>query len=155
MKRVLGWLLMVGGGLLVLVGIAAIPLLAEVVGHARICGANDDSVEAALTPIDILDAAPAGAVPVGERDHSCTDPDDHHASISRAYRLPGQNGSRGQTESFYRDLALRNGWKLLSVEDAGGGPRCVVREADGAEVVLDVSFTSDTSYEVSASTWPC
>ncbi|MEV4174251.1 hypothetical protein [Nonomuraea sp. NPDC049709] len=154
MKRVVRWILIVGLGLTVLIGIASIPLLSDVWEHRRVCEANFDSVESALVLFDILDTAPAGTAPEGERDRSCTDPDDHHASISRSYRLLGQTVSRQVVEGFYRDLALSKGWKSHSFQ----GPSCMVMEVEGTEIGLDVWFdpeSDDSSYTVSASTWPC
>ncbi|MFF5249152.1 hypothetical protein ACFY3V_33155 [Streptosporangium sp. NPDC000095] len=159
MKRVLGWLLMAVAVFLVMAGLAAAPLIFGIGEHRRACGRYYDSIEAALAPFDILDAAPAGVTSDGERDRDCTDTDDHHATISRFYRTSGQHGSRENIESFYRDLALRNGWKLSSGGDPAAEPRCVVKEEPmGAEVSLEVWFdpeSKDTSYIVSASTWPC
>ncbi|MFC4006698.1 hypothetical protein ACFOY2_05665 [Nonomuraea purpurea] len=158
MKRVFGWVFIVVASLLALAGLAATPLLSEAWEHGRICEENFDSIETALTSFNVLDAAPADATPNGERDRSCTDTDDHHASISRSYRPAGQHGSREHVESFYRDLALHNGWELLSVGHSADGPTCMVKEVDGTEVHLEVWFdpeSEDTSYMVSASTWPC
>ncbi|MEU6791893.1 hypothetical protein ABZ907_09365 [Nonomuraea wenchangensis] len=154
MKRVFRWGLTVAASLLVVAGLAVMPLLSESREHERICEENFDRIETALASFDVLDAAPAGAAPDGDPDRSCTDTDDHHATISRSYRSTGRHGSREHVESFYRELALRHGWRLLPVGDSA----CVAREVDGAEVSLEVSSdlrSEDASYVVSASTWPC
>ncbi|MEU6710063.1 hypothetical protein ABZ897_01175 [Nonomuraea sp. NPDC046802] len=158
MKRVFGWVLRVVASLFALAGLAAMPLLSESWEHWRICEENFDGIETALASFDVLDAAPVDAIPNGERDHSCTDTDDHHASISRSYRPTGQHSSREHVESFYRDLALRNGWEPLSVGHSADGPTCVVKEVDDAEVRLEVWFdpeSENTAYIVSVTTWPC
>ncbi|MCA2188660.1 hypothetical protein [Nonomuraea cavernae] len=157
MKRVLGCSLVAVAGLLVVAGLAAGPLISELWEHRRVCSKNYDSVEAALASFDVLDAAPTGAAPTGERDRGCTDTDDHHATISRSYRLPGQHGSPKDVESFYQDLALRNDWTLLPTEGSADEPRCMVKEVEGAEVSLNLWFDpeSEDTFEVSASTWPC
>ncbi|MER5644857.1 hypothetical protein [Streptosporangium sp. NPDC002524] len=163
LKRVLGWVLLVVAIFMVFAGLAAVPLISDVWEHRRVCGENYESIEAALTPSDLLEAAPAGAVPDEERDRDCTDTDDHHATISRFYHFSRQNGSREDIDSFYRDLALRNGWKLSPGEGPTGEVRCVAKESEGAEINFEVSFGSepedtsseDTSYIVRASTWPC
>ncbi|WP_219470352.1 hypothetical protein [Nonomuraea rhizosphaerae] len=133
-------------------GAVAAPLLLEIKEHRSICGAQYDSVEAALTSFDVLDAAPAGAVAAGGRDRDCGDTDDHHATISRSYRTPRQDGSPGGIESFYRNLALRNGWRLLPAQG-----ECVVKDVENTQVnlVVWVDPQRRDTYEVSASTWPC
>ncbi|GAA2205563.1 hypothetical protein GCM10009850_010210 [Nonomuraea monospora] len=154
MKRVFSWVLVAVASLLALAGIAVVPLLSESWEHETVCEKNFDRIETALASFDVLATAPAGTTPDGERDRSCTDTDDHHASISRSYRPAGEHSSRKDIESFYRDLALRNGWKPLSADE----PTCMAREVDGAEVGLEVWFdpeSKDTSYAVIASTWPC
>ncbi|MGP4104965.1 hypothetical protein [Nonomuraea sp. KM90] len=154
MKKVVRWILVVGVGLLVLIGVALLPLLSDVWEHRRICEANYESVETALVSFNILDTAPAGIEPEGERDRSCTDTDDHHATISRSYRLSGQADSQRVVEDFYRGLALGKGWKPYSIAES----TCMVMEVDGTEISLDVWFDPEsdgTSYTVSASTWPC
>ncbi|MEU7458085.1 hypothetical protein [Streptosporangium roseum] len=152
MKRVLGCLLMVVVSFLVVAGLAAAPLISEIWEHRRVCGEYYDNIEAALASFDVLDAAP-----VGEPDRSCTDTDDHHATISRSYRLPGQHGSPKDIGSLYRDLALRNGWKLLHPGGSTDEPGCMVKEVEGAEVSIEVWSHPDSedTYEVSATTWPC
>ncbi|MEU8380241.1 hypothetical protein [Streptosporangium sp. NPDC048865] len=158
MRRVLRGLLTVAACLTVVAGIAALPLISEIWEHRRVCAANYDSIEAALTPFDLLDAAPAGATSDGERGHECGDTDDHHATVSRHHRPPERYGSREDIESFYRDLALRNGWRLPSDEESAGGSGCVVKEAGNAGINFEVRFAPDSedgSYIVSASTWPC
>lgn len=157
MKRVLRWLLMVAVAFLVVAGIAAAPLISEIWEHRRICDELYDRVEAALTPLDVLDAAPTGAVPVGERDHECGDTDDHYPTISRSYRPPEQHSSSKAIESFYRDLAQRNGWKITPAEHSTKELGCIVKEVEGTEITLDVWFSPEPkgTYIVSASTWPC
>ncbi|MFF5210301.1 hypothetical protein [Streptosporangium sp. NPDC000396] len=156
MKRALGCSLMVVASFLAVAGLVAAPLIGGSGEHRRVCGENYDRIEAALASFDALNAIPAG-----KPDRSCTDTDDHHATISRSYYLPEQHGSPKDVGSLYRDLALRNGWKLLptegSTEGSAGEPRCMVKEVEGVEVNLEVwsASKSKDTYEVSASTWPC
>ncbi|MGR6918961.1 hypothetical protein ACU635_32340 [[Actinomadura] parvosata] len=154
MNKVLKRSLTTAAVVLVLGGAAASPFLAESVEHERVCGSLFGSVDAALESFDVLGAAPAGAVAQGGRERSCTDTDDHHASVGRSYRLASGQGSPGQVESFYHDLAVRHGWRPIP---GGGDDGCVVKEAGGAEVSLNVRFDPEAAgvYAVSASTWPC
>ncbi|MER6175306.1 hypothetical protein [Streptosporangium sp. NPDC001681] len=152
MKRVLGCSLMVVASFLVVAGLAAVPLISEIWEHRRVCGEHYDSIETALASLDALNA-----VPDGEPYRSCTDTDDHHATIHRFYRLLEKHGSPKNIESLYRDFALRNGWKLLPAEGSADEPRCMVKEVEGAEVSLEVEFNPELEgiYGVIASTWPC
>lgn len=156
MKRMLSCSLMVVASSLVVAGLAA-PLISGGWEHRRACDENYDRVESALTSFDVPDATPAGVALDGERDRECPDTDDHHATVGRSYRLSGQHSSPKDIESFYRDLALRNGWKLLPTEGSADKRRCMVKEVKDAEVSLEVRFDpdSDDTFEVSASTWPC
>ncbi len=152
MKRVLGCSLMVVASSLVVAGLAAAPLISDISEHRRICGEHYDSVKAALASFDVPDATPAG-----ERDLGCSDTDDHHATIGRSYRHLGRHGSPKDIESFYRDLARRNGWELLPAGGSADEPRCMVKEIKSAEVSLGVWFDPESAdtLEVTASTWPC
>ncbi|WP_141703534.1 hypothetical protein [Planobispora rosea] len=153
MKRVLGCLLMVVAGAVVLGTIPALVIFGEAWEHRSVCNAQYETIEAAMKSVNLLDATPPGAVPDQELYRSCTDPDDHHATISRYYSLTGQHRSPEDIQSFYRDLALLNGWELVSAGDPDDEPSCILK----GTLNFEVSFPSELkdTYSVSVSTWPC
>ncbi|WP_189244177.1 hypothetical protein [Planobispora rosea] len=152
MKKALGCLLVVVAGVVVWGTIPVLVIFGDAWEHRSVCDAQYEAVEAALKPVNLLDAAPPGAIPGQELYRSCDDPDDHHAMISRFYSLSGQSRSPEDIQSFYRDLALFNGWEFTSAGDPGDEPSCILK----GNINFEVSFDSESdSYIVSASTWPC
>ncbi|MFI6814726.1 hypothetical protein ACIBG7_20100 [Nonomuraea sp. NPDC050328] len=149
LSSILRWVLAAVGCVAFALGFATLALLSPWGwNHRGVCETNFESVEAALAPFDLLRAAPPGAIPLGSPGRSC---DDHHAAVSRTYLPP--NGSRAGVEAFYQCLAARHGWQPHPHD-----PECMVKEVDGTEVEFDVWFdpeSTENTYTVTASTWPC
>ncbi|WP_431894676.1 hypothetical protein [Nonomuraea sp. bgisy101] len=154
MKKARAAVLMVVVAFLAVIGIVASPVLTFVT-EGR-CGEEYDRIDEALVPFDILDARPPGAVPHGERGSGC-DTDDYFASVDRSYRPARQQTSQEDVVSYYRAIALRHGWQVVSGEGSPDGEECVVKGVEGSQVQMSVWFPPDAGgdYSVSVSTWPC
>ncbi|MFJ2034242.1 hypothetical protein [Streptosporangium sp. NPDC087985] len=99
------------------------------------CTADDDRLAASLATLSILDAHPASATPQEGRGSSC-DSDDRITTVGQTYR---PSGSRADVLSFYRDIAIKDGW-TPSPEDDGEGVGCFTKSVDGRGVELSVWF---------------
>lgn len=71
------------------------------------CTDDDKRIASALVVLSILDARPVDAKPYGKRSGGCDD-DDRLAYAEQSYRL---SGSRADVSSFYREAAIKDGWK--------------------------------------------
>ncbi|MEU0486605.1 hypothetical protein ABZ260_46505 [Streptosporangium sp. NPDC006013] len=103
------------------------------------CDADDDRLVASL---GILDVRPASATPQGGRGSSC-EKDDRITTVRQTYR---PSGPRADVLPFYRDIALKNGWRP-SPEDDGEGVYCFTRSVEGRKVELFVQFVDATGEE--------
>ncbi|WP_440072017.1 hypothetical protein [Streptosporangium sp. OZ121] len=114
------------------------------------CDADDDRL---VDSLGILDVRPASATPYGGRDSSCEE-DDRITTVWQTYR---SSGPRADVLPFYRDIALKNGWRP-SPEDDGEGVYCFTKSVEGRNVELSVGFVDETGkgygddYEVLMST---
>ncbi|MFE0150648.1 hypothetical protein ACFWY5_26105 [Nonomuraea sp. NPDC059007] len=122
---------------LAVVAIAVVPWGLE---DWRRCGEAYDRIEGALTPVDLLALRPPGALARGERESGC-DTDDYFASVEQSYR-PGS--SRAEVEPYYREVALRHGWRWVAGEascfEKGGVTFSLLMEGD--EYVVGASTVS-------------
>ncbi|MFI9558173.1 hypothetical protein [Nonomuraea endophytica] len=141
MKTVRTWGLALIFMLVIAAVVVAIPVVPRMVEDWRRCGEAYDRIEAALTPVDLVESRPPGVVAHGELVSSC-DTDDYFASIEQSYR-PGS--SREQVEPHYREAALRHGWRRVADEGS-----CF--EKDG--VAFSLLMAGD-EYVVGASTVSC
>lgn len=127
----------------VAVAVVAIPVVPWMWDDWRRCGATYDRIEEALTPVDLLELRPPGAIARGERESHC-DTDDHFASVGQSYH-PGP--LRGKLESYYRDAALRHGWQRVAdeaycFEKAGINLSLSFPPEAGGEYIVSVSSSS-------------
>ncbi|MEV7012301.1 hypothetical protein [Streptosporangium sp. NPDC051022] len=100
------------------------------------CRADEDRLAAALATLGVLDAHPANATPQEERNSSC-DSDDRITSVWQNYRF---SGPRADVLSFYRDIAIMDGW-VLSPDDDGEGGICFTKSFGETEADLSVDFS--------------
>ncbi len=141
---------------LAVIGVVTFPAFSYVMANRSECGEEYNIIDKALASFDILNARPPGAVPRGERGSSC-DTDDYFASVSRSYR-PTKQQTLEDVQSYYRAIALQQGWKVVvSSEEFSDGEDCVVKAIEGSQVNLSVWFPPEAKgdYHVSVSTWPC
>ncbi|WP_326639131.1 hypothetical protein OG884_32115 [Streptosporangium sp. NBC_01755] len=71
------------------------------------CTDDDKRLASALVVLSILDARPVEAKPDGKRLGGCND-DDRLAYAEQSYQL---SASRADVPSFYREAAIKDGWK--------------------------------------------
>jgi hypothetical protein len=103
------------------------------------CNADDDRLGTSLATLGIFNARPANATPQGERSSSCEN-DDRITTVGQTYR---PSGPRADVLSFYRDIAIKDGWVPPS-EDDGEDVDCFIKSIDGRDVELSVGFVSAT-----------
>ncbi|MCC5580260.1 hypothetical protein IMZ11_32030 [Microtetraspora sp. AC03309] len=103
------------------------------------CTADDDRLAASLATLSILDARPVNATPLEGRSSSCEN-DDRITTVWQTYRL---SGPRADVWSFYRDIAIKDGW-MPPPEDDGEGVVCFTKSIDGRDVELSVRFVDAT-----------
>ncbi|MBB5078263.1 hypothetical protein [Nonomuraea endophytica] len=127
--------------IVIAVAVVAISVVPWMLEDWRRCGEAYDRIEAALTPVDLVESRPPGAVAHGELVSTC-DADDYFASVEQSYR-PGS--SREAVEPHYREAALRHGWRRI-----GGEGSCFEK----AGVTFSLFMAAD-EYVVSASTVSC
>lgn len=89
--------------------------------------------------LSILDARPVEAKPDGKRLGGCND-DDRLAYAEQSYRI---SASRADVPSFYRETAIRDGWKQAPVPEQEDGVTqvCLTKVIDSRNVYLSVWYS--------------
>lgn len=132
--------------MLALVWMGIVMIGAGVAAHAGLfpygCTADDDRLAASLSILSILDAHPANATPQKGRSSSC-DSDDRITSVGQTYR---PSGPRADVLSFYRDVAIKDGW-APPLDDDGEGVSCFTKSVGGRGVELSVWFLDELGEE--------
>ncbi|MER5426598.1 hypothetical protein [Streptosporangium roseum] len=106
------------------------------------CTADDDRLAASLSTLGILDAHPAGATPQKGRSSSC-ESDDRITTVGQTYR---PSGPRADVLSFYRDVAIKDGWAPPPGDD-GEGVSCFTKSVGGRGAELSVRFPDELGEE--------
>ncbi|MFF3440596.1 nucleotide kinase domain-containing protein [Streptosporangium sp. NPDC002721] len=103
------------------------------------CTDDDKRLASALTVLGILDARPAEATPDGKRLGGCDD-DDRLAYAEQSYRI---SASRVDVPSFYREAAIRDGWKQAPVpeQEEGVTQICLTKVINSRNVYLSVRYS--------------
>ncbi|MFI6452491.1 hypothetical protein ACIBF6_13115 [Streptosporangium amethystogenes] len=104
------------------------------------CTDDDKRLASALVALSILDARPVDAKPYGKRDGGCDD-DDRLAYAEQSYRV---SASRADVPSFYREAAIKDGWKSVPVpeQEESVTQVCLTKVINGRNVYLAV-WSSD------------
>ncbi|MFF5207010.1 hypothetical protein [Streptosporangium sp. NPDC000396] len=115
------------------------------------CTADDDRLADSLATLSVLDAHPASATLEEGRGSSC-DSDDRITTVWQTYRL---SGPRADALSFYRDVAIKEGW-APSPDDDGEGVSCFTKSFGGRDIDLSVEFPDATGekYDINVSSSP-
>ncbi|MEU7986652.1 hypothetical protein AB0B56_17450 [Streptosporangium canum] len=134
--------------MLALVWVGIVMIGAGVAAHAvglfpYGCTADDDRLAASLSTLGILDAHPAGATPQKGRGSSC-DSDDRITTVGQTYR---PSGPRADVLSFYRDVAIKDGWVPPPGDDGEEGVSCFTKSVGGRGVELSVWFLDELGEE--------
>jgi hypothetical protein len=122
------------------------------------CGAAEKQLSTAIASLPILHARLAGADPQGEPYKGCEN-DDMVPYAEQTYRF---SGTWGEVEAFYREAAMKDGWKFYP-ESVEPEMLCFTRSADDHEfellVELGPSGERANEYTVTASSgsggWLC
>lgn len=103
------------------------------------CADDDRQLGSHLVALSILDAHPVGATPYGKRLGGCDD-DDRLAYAEQSYRL---SASRADVPAFYREAAIKDGWRSAPVPEEGAGMTlvCLTRVISGRNVFLSMSYS--------------
>lgn len=110
------------------------------------CGSGEDRLAQSLAAHGIFDERPSDAQPQGERKAVC-DVDDRIVDVEQVYRLPGAGHD---VFDFYREVAVRDGWKPSTEEENAGG-FCFTKAIDGKDVDLSVSVDEPDTFYVGMS----
>ncbi|MEU4323638.1 hypothetical protein [Nonomuraea dietziae] len=103
------------------------------------CSDDDKRLASALVALSILDARPADAQPYGKRGGGCDD-DDRLAYAEQSYRL---SVSRADVPSFYREAAIKDGWKPapMAKRQEWAARVCLAKVIDNRSVYLSVWYS--------------
>ncbi|MER6174398.1 hypothetical protein [Streptosporangium sp. NPDC001681] len=103
------------------------------------CTDDDKRLASALVVLSILDARPVEAKPDGKRLGGCND-DDRLAYAEQSYRL---SVSRADVPSFYREAAIKDGWKSAPVpeQEESATQVCLTKVINSRNVYLSVGYS--------------
>ncbi|MEU8207427.1 hypothetical protein [Streptosporangium sp. NPDC049046] len=103
------------------------------------CADDDKRLASALVVLSILDARPAEAKPDGKRLGGCND-DDRLAYAEQSYRI---SASRADVPSFYREAAIKDGWRQTPVPESEEDVTqvCFTKVINSRNVYLSVGYS--------------
>ncbi|MEU3166292.1 hypothetical protein [Streptosporangium sp. NPDC006930] len=149
MKRLIVAVLLVGGLAGAVAAVGALGVGTFVVDRLALllmprssfprCTDDDKRLASALVVLSILDARPVEAKPGGKRMGGCND-DDRLAYAEQSYRI---SASRVDVPSFYREAAIKDGWKQAPVPEPEEGVAqvCLTKVIDSRNVYLSVGYS--------------
>ena len=129
--------------LVAVLGVMGIGLGALSFFTAHGCGSGEDRLAQSLAAHGIFAQRPSGARPQGERTAIC-DVDDRIVDVEQVYRL---RDAGNDVFDFYREVAVRDGWKP-STEESDEGGFCFTKAIADKDVDFSVSVDEPDMFYV-------